>query len=292
MGSQLVKAQSLETGKGKDFRWKEIEEATASRGIRWRHAPSGAQWRDATEAQAKAYKHTMKHLTKSRVRTYPELQTILARAADIVCQRPLGITQHSGGEPGFTVLTPNSLIKNQRTTHFNPPEEDLHTPTYDRYTRRQREQEDSLQDWWNIWYRHVFASLIPIRKWRVAQRNVKVGDIALLLFKGKLSTADYRLCRVHKVFPDEDEDNEEDSPLVRTCVVQVAPKGARSINYPSPKYKLIEMTVPVQRLCVFLPVEEQGANKSDLPAEGQAFQDQPEPQDSMPEAGIETEVEE
>ena len=98
----------------------------------------------------------------------------------------------------------------------------------------------------------MFTSLIPIRKWRVAERNIKVRDIALLLFKGKLSTADYWLCRVHKVFPDEDEDTEEDSPLVRTCVVQVAPRGTRSINYPSPRYKLTEMTFPVQRLCVFL----------------------------------------
>ena len=49
------------------------------------------------------------------------------------------------------------------------------------------------------------------------------------------------------------------------------------------------MTVPGPRLRVFLPVAEQGANKPDPPAEGQ---DQPEPQDSMPEAGIETEVEE
>ena len=263
MGSQLVKAQSLHDCGGQGFRWKEIQEATSAHGIRWRHAPSGAQWRDATESQAKSLKHTMKHLTKSKVRTYPELQTLLAKAVDIIGQRPLGIAHHSGAEPGFTVLTPNSLIKNQRTAHFSPPDEELEASLQDRYTRRQREQADSLEDWWNIWYKHVFASLIPLRKWRTAERNVRVGDIALLMFKSKVSAGDYRLCRVSKVFEDQDEDTFEDNPLVRTCEVQVAPKAARAITYPSPAYKLTTMTVPVQRLCIFLPKEAQDSPHSE-----------------------------
>ena len=45
-------------------------------------------------------------------------------------------------------------------------------------------------------------------------------------------------------------------------MVEVAPKGSRSIIYPSPKYKLTRMTVPVQRLCVYLPIEEQEAQRS------------------------------
>lgn len=257
MGSQLVKAQSIEGSGGQGFRWKEIEAATAAQGIRWRHAPSGAQWRDPTEATAKSFKHTMKHLTKSKVRTYPELQTILARAADIICQRPLGIAHHSGAEPGYTVLTPNSLIKNQRTSHFSPPDEVLEDQPRDRFTRRMREQEDTITDWWNIWFRHVFASLIPVKKWRTAERNIREGDVAMLLFEHKFSAADYRMCRVIKAFKDSDQDNSEDEPLVRTCVVEVAPKGTRSIIYPSPKYRLTKMTVPVQRLCVYLPIEEQ-----------------------------------
>ena len=119
MGSQLVKEQHLQGSGGKGFRWNKIKEATAAQGIRWRHAPSGAQWRDPTEAIAKSLKHTMKHLTKAKVRTYPELQAILARAVDIIGQRPLGISHHSGAEPGHIILTPNSLIKIQRTSHFS-----------------------------------------------------------------------------------------------------------------------------------------------------------------------------
>ena len=264
MGSQLVKAQSIEGSGGQGFRWKEIEAATAANGIRWRHAPSGAQWRDATEASAKSLKHTMKHLTKSKVRTYPELQAVLARAADLIGQRPLGIAHHSGAEPGYTVLTPNSLIKNQRTTHFSPPDEELEDMPMDRFTRRMREQEAAITDWWNIWFRHVFASLIPLKKWRTAERNIRVGDVAMLMFAHKFSAGDYRLCQVFRVFADADTDNLEDDPLVRTCIVEVAPKGARAILYPSPRYKLTKMTVPVQRLVVFLPVEDQSATHAEV----------------------------
>ena len=89
------------------------------------------------------------------------------------------------------------------------------------------------------------------------------------------------------------EDTREDGPLVRTYEVEVTPRGARSINYPSPKYKLTEMTVPIQRLCVFLPIEEQGSIQSDTLGEIEADQDELAPQDeaehhdALPEAEAE-----
>ena len=63
--NQLVKAQGLKDYGGQGFRWKEIQEATAAQGIRWRHASSGTKWRDATEAMAKSLKH-MKIKSKAR----------------------------------------------------------------------------------------------------------------------------------------------------------------------------------------------------------------------------------
>ena len=91
----------------------------------------------------------------------------------------------------------------------------------------------------------------------------------------------------------QDEDTLEDGPLVRTYEVEVAPRGARSIIFSSPKYKLTEMTVPIQRLCVFLPIEEQGSIQSDTLGEIEADQDELAPQDeaehhdALPEAEAE-----
>ena len=68
----------------------------------------------------------------------------------------------------------------------------------------------------------------------------------------------------HKVFEEVDDDTMEDDSLVRTCEVEVAPKAARSIKLPNSAVKLTPITVPVQRLCVFLPIEEQNhANPED-----------------------------
>ena len=45
------------------------------------------------------------------MRTYSELQAILAQAVDIIGQRALRTSHHSGAQTGFTILTQNSLIK-------------------------------------------------------------------------------------------------------------------------------------------------------------------------------------
>ena len=263
MGSNLVCA----SGTAKDFRkaeaenkkrWEAIKSSCARDGTQWRHAPSGGQHRDPSEAGVKAIKKTLKHLLKPGVLTYDELLTVLIRAADLVNQRPLGIAHHNDAEPEGTVITPNTLLKNQRTDHFNIPDEDELNPSTEEdirgtYSKRLRFQDQIIKEWWNTWYSSVFSTLIPFRDWRTAKRNVRPGDVALLKFTKKVAPADYRLCRVAEVIHDPEDG------LVRTVVVKVPPSSRRMIKYPDPKKKLkmVSMTVPVQRLCVFLPAEKQ-----------------------------------
>ena len=263
MGSNLVSA----SGTSRDFRrieaankkrWEAVKESTARNGTQWRHAPSGGQHRDPSEAGVKAVKKTLRHIMKPGPLTYDELLTVLTRAADLLNQRPLGVGHHSGGEPEAHVITPNSLMKNTRTDHFNPPEEDELSPADDEarkvtYTKRIGFQDQVLKEWWNHWYTTVFSSLIPFKKWRTAQRNLRPGDVALLKFNKKVAAADYRLCRVKEVIHDPEDE------LVRTVIVEVPPSARRMVNYPDPKKKLkmVSMTVPIQRLCVFMPAEDQ-----------------------------------
>ena len=121
-------------------------------------------------------------------------------------------------------------------------------------------QDQIIKEWWNTWYTSVFSTLIPYRSWRTAKRNVRPGDVALLKFNKKVAPADYRMCRVAEVIHDPEDG------LVRTVVVKVPPSARRMISYPDPKKKLkmVSMTVPIQRLCVFLPAEEQADPVSDL----------------------------
>lgn len=262
MGSNIVKAQKLQGSLAKDAaedteamerheKWTQIMERTASQGIQWRHAPSGGQHRDPSEAAVKMVKKTMEHLLKPGRLSYHELQTVLTRVADICNQRPLGIQHQSGAEPGHVVLTPNSLMKQMRTDHFNLPPEQLEENFSDRLTKRFKFQEEVIQQWWDQWFSSVFASLIPVRKWRSVERNVRPGDVALLKFPHKVAAADYRLCRVDEVVHDPEDG------LVRTVAVLVPPKKARMISYPDKSITMTRMEVPIQRLAVFLPVEDQ-----------------------------------
>ena len=180
-------------------------------------------------------------------------------------QRPLGIAHQNDAEPEGTIITPNTLLKNQRTDHFNAPDEEELNPSTDEdqrktYSKRMTFQDQIIKEWWNTWYTTVFSTLIPYRSWRTAKRNVRPGDVGLLKFNKKVAAADYRMCRVAEVIHDPEDG------LVRTVVVKVPPSARRMITYPDPKKKLkmVSMTVPIQRLCIFLPAEEQADPLSDL----------------------------
>ena len=55
--------------------------------------------------------------------------------------------------------------------------------------------------WWSRWIEEVLPNLIPCKKWKKCHRNMRIGDIVMLTYKGNL-VDDYRLARVTKSFPD------------------------------------------------------------------------------------------
>lgn len=97
-----------------------------------------------------------------------------------------------------------------------------------------------------------FHSLLPTRKWVEQRRNVSVGDIVLIEYKSKTGPGTYRLGKVVSVEVDADE-------LVRTCTVSyrlVRPITERNRD-PVQDVVSKEVRVPVQRLVMILPVEEE-----------------------------------
>ena len=85
-----------------------------------------------------------------------------------------------------------------------------------------------------------------------AARNMSVDDVVLIEYKSKSAPGTYRLGRVKEVEIDDDS-------LVRTCIVTyklVKP----SKRYARDIFKDViskDIPVPVQRLILILPVEEQ-----------------------------------
>ena len=72
--------------------WNQIAEAAAKAGTTWKFTPPGCQYMDGlAETRVKALKKTLSHITSGDTLNYAEYCAVLARAADIISNRPLGV---------------------------------------------------------------------------------------------------------------------------------------------------------------------------------------------------------
>ena len=113
--------------------------------------------------------------------------------------------------------------------------------------------EELERSWWYQYKVQYFTSLMPTQKWLHAARNMQPADFVLIEYKTKSFPGTYRLGRVKQVEVDQ-HDN-----LVRTCTAvyklikspMTDPKDVRK------DVTTKEIRIPVQRLILILPVEEQ-----------------------------------
>ena len=104
-----------------------------------------------------------------------------------------------------------------------------------------------------LWHdMQVWESQVPYKKWRIEHRNVKVDDVVLLTYCSKVSAPTYRYGRVQQVHPDK-------HGVVRNVTVSTKSRRAREKPRELISTKLEHQMVPVQRLVMLLPVEEQSA---------------------------------
>ena len=252
MGSQLVSAgKAVMEGDKPNFPWEEITSSEKTRGMEFIHCPTQSQWRNGkAESAVRALKNTLKHLVPGHQLTYSEFSCLLARAANKVNQRPLGVRHHGGAEGGVCVITPHMLMSGglvcQGQEHGRGLDRDISKLDF-----RMRMVEDCFALWWKNWMIQVWESLVPVDKWRTVHRNVRVGDIVLVRYTSKVTKPEFRLGRVSKVFPDT-------HGVVRD--VEVITRSRRGkledlLEYKPRKFD--EQKLPVQRLAVMLPLEEQ-----------------------------------
>ena len=94
--------------------------------------------------------------------------------------------------------------------------------------------------------------MIPTRKWIDEKRNITVDDVVLIKYASKSAPGTYSLGRVSSVELDDDN-------LVRTCTVKynlikpITSANRNSLDGVTRK----EIRLPVQRLVLILPAEEQ-----------------------------------
>ena len=250
-GSQLVAAKKELCDDPIRYDWDAIAHATSQQGTTWRFTPSGAQWHNgAAEAFVKKFKLSFHHLYKETKLNHAQLLSAVKRISNILNHRPISVqkTKNGGHDEDFLMpLTPNMLITGRSGS--GPPKDLIEVQN----TQQSRSFIDELeQAWWYQYKVQYFHSLLPTRKWLEKKRNMMVGDVVLIEYSSKSAPGTYRLGRVKGVEVDEDN-------LVRTCTVSyklikpVTDKNKNSVGDVVPK----DVWVPVQRLVIILPVEEQ-----------------------------------
>ena len=252
-GSQLTSANNYVTWEGKEdpskWGWNEISEKAARGGTEWEFVPAGCQWRNGlAESRVKAMKSTLSHMMAATLInskptiTYAELAVVLARAASIINDRPIGL--RSLTEHDIVPITPNQLLLGRTSTTMRSPSSE----EVEDYGRCSRYQEELLDSWWNLWKVQVFPHLLPHNGYKAAKRhlNLRVGDVCLLKYDGKIRGT-YRLCRITEIYPD-------DHGVVRTLMIAYRPKK-KETSLPYVPRTLDTMVVGVQRL-VLIQAEE------------------------------------
>ena len=250
-GSQLVAAHKDVADELLKYDWDLIASSTSTKGTTWKFAPAGGQWRNgAAESFVKKFKRSFYHLYHETKFNFAELESAVKRIANILNHRPISVqrTKSDAQDEDFlSPLTPNMLVTGRSSD--NAPSDFVDTVDPKVRSSFISELEEA---WWYQYKVQYFDSLIPTRKWIESHRNMAVGDVVLIMYTSKSAPGTYRMGRVSSIELDED-------GLVRTCTVKyslikpIDAKNRSSLRGVVPK----EVRVPVQRLVLILPVEEQ-----------------------------------
>ena len=85
-------------------------------------------------------------------------------------------------------LTPNQLLLGHTTSEVP----DMEYGECDRFSARLNYIRSVHTEWWGRWIEEVLPTLIPCRKWKKRTRNLQVGYVVMMEYKGNLVN-DYRL---------------------------------------------------------------------------------------------------
>ena len=249
-GSQLIAA-------GKEvanFDWDDIARTSSLQGTKWDFAPAGAQWRNgAVEVFVRKFKKSFELLYSATRLNFAELACALKRISNVLNDRPLSVQKSSAAYPGtdfLSPITPNMLLTG-RNGRRAPVDRDINLDELPE--ERLSYVEELERSWWYQYKVQYFSSLIPRQKWLDTKRNMCVGDIVLVEYKCKSFPGTYRLGRVKDVEIDSNDG------LVRTCTViyKLVKSSSKNLRDIFKDITSKEVRLPVQRLVLILPVEEQ-----------------------------------
>ena len=231
-GSQLKGASKEINEIFKCIEWDKVQEVGVVEGLEWKFSPGDAPWYNGCcEALIRSIKKSIYHAIGSNRLTYMELQTILYESANLINERPVGVTPTSVDDGSF--LCPNDILLGQSTNKVPAGDFDSTLNSRKRIYFIQR-----LTDaFWRKWTQCYFPSLLQRPKWHHTKRNVCKGDVVVLQDKN-LRRGQWKLGIVTDALLGNDN-------IVRRVIVKYINPTS---NTP------IEVERPVQRLVVLLAI--------------------------------------
>ena len=193
-GSQLKAA-----AKSDAWDWTKVKKWALSKKIVWEMVPADSQHMNGlSESMIKSIKRSISHVIGESVLSFSEFQLMMYEIGNIINSRPIGVV--TGDDPDYlNHLTPNDLIlgRSRNEVPHGPFES---KPSL---TKRFQYIQSLIDNWWKSWYLTVLPTLVPSYKWHHKYRNVKIGDVCLISYKGQ-ARASYKLGRVVGVHYGED----------------------------------------------------------------------------------------
>lgn len=244
-GSELVGAERELKEAWEKMNREELNKNGVQNGLKWIFGCADSPWQQsAVESLVKATKRAICFAFGKQRLTVHEFLTVCAEAANLLNERPIGTLPSIDSE--LNVLTPNSVLMG-RSTAKNPG--GWQPFTYNQNTQnRYHLVQTVVEDFWGKWTQLYAPTLIVQRKWHVARRNLRVGDVVIVADKNVLR-GEYLLGVVNKGFLDSD-------GKVRRVLVTY--KNFRVGKNPQcyGKSKAITMSRSVQRLALIVPKED------------------------------------
>ena len=255
-GSQLKGANR----EFKEYRegWDEAEliRFGAKCGLEWQFTmPSSPHQNGVTEIMVKMVKGVTKALTEAigtAVLFLNELFTVMKEVSSLVNERPIGLKPNSQTDPNF--LSPNSLLLGRCSDRINSgpfQKKDIFLSSPDSDKTRFLLVQKITNQFWRVWTRVYFPTLLRRQKWHHKERNLQIGDVCVLKDPNALR-GEWRLCKVKEVYPDKDN-------VVRNVTVTVPPPGLLdgSQNYKK-GMAMNDLKRHVSNLIVIVPSHEDG----------------------------------
>ena len=261
-GTQLVGASREMKSWREGWNEEELSRFGTDKNIEWRFVSANSQHQNGVvEAIVKMVKGATKSILRVLGDTRLSLNetfTVLAEVANLLNERPIGIKPTDKSCTDY--LSPNSLLLGRSTARicsgpFQAAEKYTDDPR--QIQSRFLLVQSIVDQYWKVWLKWYFPTLLIRQKWHSDRRNVAIDDICVLK-DSNAYRGEWRLCRVTNVFPD-------GNGKVRNVEVMVKPR--QSGVGPYIPTKPIKLTRHVCNLIVIVPAnEKENRIGDDLPA--------------------------